>query len=88
MEIRADHVSAIRKLRRDVAFITGTNEWSHCETEQLWTERVFVVIPDDHSLCSREDVAGEDLEEMVDDAGAAHGQRTSGRGAVCVTGGA
>jgi DNA-binding transcriptional LysR family regulator len=42
-------------------------EWSDCETEQLWTERVFVVIPDGHSLCSREDVAGEDLEEMVDD---------------------
>jgi DNA-binding transcriptional LysR family regulator len=40
-----DHVSAIRQLRLDVAFITGTSQWLDCEIEQLWSERVFVVLP-------------------------------------------
>jgi DNA-binding transcriptional LysR family regulator len=52
----ADHVSAIRQLRLDVAFITGTNTWSDCETEQLWTERVAVVLPCGHALCVKQEV--------------------------------
>lgn len=39
----ANHVSAIRQLRLDVAFITGTSQWPDCEVDQLWSERVFVV---------------------------------------------
>jgi DNA-binding transcriptional LysR family regulator len=46
----ADHVSAIRQLRLDVAFITGTKQWSDCETDQLWSERVFAVLPCDSTL--------------------------------------
>lgn len=57
----ADHVSAIRQLRLDVAFITGTSQWSDCETEHLWYERVFVVLPTDHALCSKPQLDWQDL---------------------------
>jgi DNA-binding transcriptional LysR family regulator len=56
-----DHVSAIRQLRLDVAFITGTSQWHDCETEQLWSERVFTVLPVDHPLCAKEEVDWQDL---------------------------
>lgn len=60
----AEHVAAVRQLQIDVAFITGTAEWSDCETEHLWSERVFVVLPSEHRLCAKEqldwvDLAGE-----------------------------
>lgn len=46
----AEHVAAIRRLDIDIAFITGTREWSDCETEVLWSERVFAVLPEKHHL--------------------------------------
>ncbi|MGD9922141.1 MAG: LysR family transcriptional regulator [Pseudorhodoplanes sp.] len=57
----ADHVSAVRQLRLDVAFITGTSGWTDCETDQLWFERVFTVLPEDHPLCSRGELDWHDL---------------------------
>ncbi len=57
----ADHISSIRQLRLDVAFITGTAEWSDCETDQLWFERVFVVLPCDHPLCVKQELDWHDL---------------------------
>lgn len=56
-----DHVSAIRQLRLDVAFITGVSQWSDCETEQLWSERVFAVLPSDHALCCKRELDWYDL---------------------------
>ena len=47
----ADHVAAIRKHHLDVAFITGCADWPGCEGRQLWTERIFVVLPAGHRLC-------------------------------------
>lgn len=60
----ADHVASIRRLQLDVAFITGTEQWSDCQTEQLWSERVFAVLPNDHPLSEKpvlgwRDLAGE-----------------------------
>lgn len=60
----ADHVASIRRLQLDVAFITGTAQWSDCQTEQLWSERVFAVLPSDHPLSEKpllswSDLAGE-----------------------------
>lgn len=46
----AEHVAAIRQLRLDVAFLTGTQDWIGCEREPLWSERVFAALPDDHAL--------------------------------------
>lgn len=57
----ADHTSAIRQLRLDVAFLTGTSQWSDCETEQLWSERVFAVLPSDHRLGGKQEVDWHDL---------------------------
>jgi DNA-binding transcriptional LysR family regulator len=65
------HVAAIRRLQLDVAFITGTTEWPDCETEQLWSERVFAVLPTEHRLVTKlalnwDDLAGENF--IVSDA--------------------
>jgi len=57
----AEHVSAVRQLRLDVAFITGTAGWPECETDHLWCERVFVVLPSDHSLASKGELDWPDL---------------------------
>lgn len=57
----ADHIAAIRQLRLDVAFITGTTEWSGCETDHLWSERVFAVLPDEHPLAHRKELTWADL---------------------------
>lgn len=46
----AEHVADIRKLRVDVAFLTGTEEWAGCDTVHLWSERVFAVLPLEHRL--------------------------------------
>lgn len=56
-----EHVAAIRNLRLDVAFLAGNREWSECERTQLWSERVFVVLPDYHPLTSHDVLAWRDL---------------------------
>jgi DNA-binding transcriptional LysR family regulator len=56
-----EHVAAIRQLRLDVAFLTGTHDWIDCERETLWSERVFVALPDDHALAAREELVWDDL---------------------------
>ena len=55
------HVAAIRQLQLDVAFITGTTEWPACETEQLWSERVFAVLPAEHRLATKQTLNWDDL---------------------------
>ena len=57
----SEHIAAIRQLRLDLAFITGTIHWPECETELLWTERVFVVLPNGHLLCKRAELEWADL---------------------------
>lgn len=57
----AEHVAAIRQHNLDVAFITGTRDWPDCERVLLWSERVFVVLPDHHALANREEVVWRDL---------------------------
>ncbi|AYF02806.1 LysR family transcriptional regulator [Paracoccus yeei] len=57
----AEHVAAIRQLNLDVTFITGTRDWPDCERVLLWSERVFVVLPDHHALANREEVVWRDL---------------------------
>ncbi|MBN8994772.1 MAG: LysR family transcriptional regulator [Rhizobiales bacterium] len=57
------HVAAVRQLQLDVAFITGTGEWPGCETEQLWTEGVFAVLPTEHGLTKKQSLRWRDLDE-------------------------
>ena len=47
---QAEHVAAIRQHQLDVAFLTGTLEWEGCESRHLWSEQVFVVLPEQHAL--------------------------------------
>ncbi|MCV0415106.1 MAG: LysR family transcriptional regulator [Brevundimonas sp.] len=57
----AEHVAAVREFRLDIAFLTGTLEWPRCETAYLWSERVFVVLPQAHALAEKEEVRWQDL---------------------------
>lgn len=57
----SEHVAAIRQLQIDVAFVTGTREWPGCDTIQLWCERVFVVLPDNHALAGKRELTWMDL---------------------------
>jgi DNA-binding transcriptional LysR family regulator len=57
----AEHVAAVRQIRMDIAFVTGTQEWPQCETAHLWSERVFAVLPQSHALVDQEEVCWSDL---------------------------
>ena len=57
----AEHVAAIRQLRLDIAFLTGTQERPGCETAHLWCERVFAVLPTGHALAEKDEVVWHDL---------------------------
>ena len=57
----AEHVAAIRQLRLDIAFLTGTREWPQCEADHLWNERVFVVLPDSHALAGKDEVSWHEI---------------------------
>lgn len=57
----SEHIAALRHLQLDVAFITGTSEWPGCQTEHLWSERVFAVLPADHPLTAKRTLDWPDL---------------------------
>ncbi|EKE68196.1 LysR family transcriptional regulator [Celeribacter baekdonensis B30] len=59
----SEHIAAIRQLRIDVAFVTGTRDWPDCERTHLWSERVYVVLPDHHALVARKELKWQDLIE-------------------------
>ncbi|MGE4324634.1 MAG: LysR family substrate-binding domain-containing protein [Pseudodonghicola sp.] len=48
-----EHVAAIRRLKLDVAFLTGTRTWQDCDSALMWSEGVFVVLPERHELAIR-----------------------------------
>ncbi|MBN9670228.1 LysR family transcriptional regulator [Roseibium aggregatum] len=53
--------SEIRRLRLDVAFLAGTPELRDCEHSQLWSERVFVALPNYHSLADHDTLVWRNL---------------------------
>ncbi len=57
----AEHVAAIRKHQLDVAFITGTAQWPGCESQPLWSEGIYVVLPTSHRLADKRQVAFAEL---------------------------
>ena len=48
-----EHVAAIRGLKLDVAFLTGTRTWQDCDSALMWSEGVFVVLPERHEVAIR-----------------------------------
>jgi DNA-binding transcriptional LysR family regulator len=57
----AEHIAAVRHGRLDVAFITGCSVWAGCQSELLWSERVFAVLPIGHVRAQDAEVCLEDL---------------------------
>lgn len=57
----ARHIASIQHHRMDVAFLTGEPIAYGCETTRLWEERVFIVLPWDHDLATREEIGWNDL---------------------------
>ena len=57
----AEHVAAVRNLELDAAFVTGAGHRDGCETEQLWFEHVFVVLPESHPLAAKAALAWSDI---------------------------
>ncbi len=59
----SDHISAVRRNDLDVAFVTGSPSLTDCDAAQFWTERVFVVLPNEHALADRDYIQWDDLRE-------------------------
>lgn len=59
----AEHVAAVRHFQLDVAFITGTRHWLDCDTLHLWSERMFVALPETHPLTEKEALDWADLSD-------------------------
>ena len=57
----AEHVARIRQLKLEAAFVTGEREWPDCERLPLWSERVFVVLPENHDLVQHEEIGWQQL---------------------------
>jgi DNA-binding transcriptional LysR family regulator len=56
-----NNIEAVLKRQLDVAFIRDTREAAGCESLRLWSERVFVVLPEDHVLAARKELGWADL---------------------------
>lgn len=58
-----EHIAHIRKGQLDVAFVRGSPVLSGCEVEALWTERMFLALPQEHRLCERDTIEWEALRD-------------------------
>jgi DNA-binding transcriptional LysR family regulator len=54
-------VGLVRKRHVDVAFVIGTPEMPDCDVARLWSERLFVVLPQGHRLAAKKEVEWRDL---------------------------
>jgi DNA-binding transcriptional LysR family regulator len=57
----ADNIEAVLKRQLDVAFVRDTSQASGCEGLRLWSERVFVALPEDHALSAQKELGWSDL---------------------------
>lgn len=53
---RARDRAGIRQFRLDSTILTGERDWPGCDHTPLWSERVVVVLPDQHPLAVREEL--------------------------------
>jgi DNA-binding transcriptional LysR family regulator len=56
-----DHIRLVREGRLDVAFVTGVPNEPLCDSEQFWSEQVFVVLPYGHGLSTAAAIEWESL---------------------------
>lgn len=59
----ADHISAIRRLQLDVAFLAETPSIEGGERTFLWRERIFVVVPDTDELAKEDEIRWDQLRD-------------------------
>jgi DNA-binding transcriptional LysR family regulator len=59
----ADNITAVRNRQLDVAFITDFTNANGCEILPLWTERIFVILPERHALRGRKEIQWTDLRD-------------------------
>ncbi len=57
----AEHVAAVRQRQLDVAFLTGLTSWPDCQSQHLWSERIFAVLPLGHPHADDMEVSFGDL---------------------------
>lgn len=57
------HIARVRERRLDVAFVTGVPSIPDCDTQQFWSERVFVILPAEHRLAGQPDVHWDELRD-------------------------
>ena len=58
-----EYIELIQKRRLDVVFVMGAVAVSNFETLQLWTERIFAILPRGHALCAQTEVEWEALRD-------------------------
>ena len=56
------HVTLVRERRLDVTFVMGVRKAADCEVATLWSEPVYVALPQGHRLADQPEVAWADLE--------------------------
>ncbi len=57
----AEHVASVRQLQLDVAFLTGLTSWPDCQSQHLWSERIFAVLPERHPRAGESEICFGDL---------------------------
>ena len=56
-----EQIALVRESRLDVAFVLGAPELPNCDVAQLWTEQIFVALPQGHALCDYDEIRWESL---------------------------
>jgi DNA-binding transcriptional LysR family regulator len=56
-----NNIEAVLKRQLDLAFVRDTSQASGCESLRLWSERTFVVLPENHVLSARKELGWADL---------------------------
>ena len=59
-----DQLVALRQRHVDVAFLTGVDEAPGAASEHLWDERIYIALPEQHSLAVRETLTWSDLRKQ------------------------
>jgi DNA-binding transcriptional LysR family regulator len=57
------HIARVRERCLDIAFVTGVPSITDCDTQQFWSERVFVVLPAEHGLVGQLGVRWDELRD-------------------------
>jgi len=58
-----EQIALVRDRRLDVAFVLGTPSVPNCDTAQLWTEHMFIALPQGHALCENGEITWEALRD-------------------------